>query len=355
MRGRRRPLSVGVVAPLVAPLSDAHPYGNQHFLADLARGLGERGHAVVVYAAAGSRVPGVRVETVDVLPAARRRFVLLRDNAPGESRAMAHAFAALFARLRRNGHDVVSQHAFDREALTGSAGVPVLHTLHLPPMRSDMIEAVRACDGAVASVSNTCAALWREALGRDVVALPNGVPDFEAAPAGVVEDVAIVAGRISAEKGTAIAIRAARAAGLRPLVVGEVYDADYFARDVLPLLGSDVVDTLARHELARRMARAAVTLMPIAWDEPFGLVAAESRLAGCPVVGYRRGALPEVVEDGVGGWLVDPDDEEALVPAIRRARRLDRAALRAVAARRFSMDACVTRYEAALERIACAA
>jgi glycosyltransferase involved in cell wall biosynthesis len=345
----RAPLSVAVVAPLVAPLSDAHPYGNQHLLCDLARGLDERGHDVVIYAAAGSRVPGVAVETVDVDPRVQRRFVLLRENACDETDAMQRVFDALFARLQRGRHDVVSQHAFDREAIAGCAGLPVLHTLHLPPMRADIVATVGDCSEPLATVSHHCAAAWSKALGRDVLALPNGVPDFAPPCEAPVEDVALSAGRISREKGTATAVRAARVAGLRPLVVGEVYDRDYFDGEVAASLGeSRVVAPMPRSSLARLMARAAVVLMPVEWDEPFGLVAAEAQLAGCPVVGYRCGALPEVVEDGVGGFLVEPGDEAALVAAIGRARTLDRRAIRRRALHAFSMSACVERHEAAL-------
>jgi glycosyltransferase involved in cell wall biosynthesis len=350
----RASLSIAIVAPLVAPLSDAHPYGNQHFVCDLARGLRARGHEVVVYAAAGSQVPGVTVETFAVAPGAQRRFVLLRASGTAEADAMQRAFDGLFARLVRRGHDVVSQHAFDREAFAGCRGMRALHTLHLPPMRSDMVTAVRDCDNMLASVSHICAALWRSAVARPVLALPNGVPDFAPPVATAIDAVAIVAGRISREKGIAAAVRVARAAGLRPLIAGEIYDRDYFRDEVEPLLaGEPIVSTMPRRALAAAMARAAVTLMPIEWDEPFGLVAAEAQCAGCPVLGYRRGALPEVVPDGVGGFLVDPGDEVALVAAVERARSLDRARIRNSARRRFSMSACVRRHETALAQVAC--
>ncbi|HJU21425.1 MAG TPA: glycosyltransferase [Casimicrobiaceae bacterium] len=349
----RAPLRVAIVAPLVAPLGDAHPYGNQHFSRDLAQGLSMRGHDVVVYAAAGSDVPGVVTETVDVPVAARRRFVLLRGNRRGESDAMRRAFDALFARLRRESYDVVSQHAFDREAIDGCEDLPALHTLHLPPMRDDVVAIVRNCDGVLASVSNHCARSWSDVLDREVLALPNGVPDFGPPVDCTTEDIALIAGRISREKGIATAIVAARAAGLMPIVAGEIYDHDYFERDVEPLLtDGPLVSPMPRAALGRVMARAAVALMPIEWDEPFGLVAAEAQLAGCPVVGYRRGALPEVVREGIGGFLVDPGDEDALVAAIADVHALDRRAIRDQALRRFSMAACIGRYEAALHEVA---
>ena len=100
------------------------------------------------------------------------------------------------------------------------------------------------------------------------------------------------------------------------------------------------------------MARAAVTLMPIQWDEAFGLVAAEAQMAGCPVVGYGRGALPEVVPQFVGGVLVPSGDEDALVQAIPVARSIDRARVRASALERFDVDEMVDGYEELLAEAA---
>src|SRR2546429_5792869 len=89
--------------------------------------------------------------------------------------------------------------------------------------------------------------------------------------------------RVSPEKGTAEAVEAARRAGLEPLVVGTVYDRDYWAREV-----AVPVRRVERPELWRLMAGSAGTLMPGAWDEPFGVVAAEAQMAGCPGLGYPR-------------------------------------------------------------------
>src|ERR671924_128463 len=92
------------------------------------------------------------------------------------------------------------------------------------------------------------------------------------------------------------------------------------------------------------MQRAAVTLVPIEWEETFGLVAAEAQMAGCPVVGYARGALPEVVPAECG-VLVAPGDEDALADAIPSARGLDRLMVRESARDRFDFDTMVDAYE----------
>jgi glycosyltransferase involved in cell wall biosynthesis len=343
------PLSVAVVAPLVAPLADVQAYGNHIFLMDLARGLAARGHRVVIYAAAGSRVGGVEVEAVAVDPRLHRRFFVLGENSIEEARLMRQAFDDLFGRLRRRRHDVVSQHAFDAEAMQ-DCGVPTLHTLHLAPVRRSVVEAARTAAGTLATVSQRCAALWREAAGREIEVIPNGVP-AGAIPERAVRPLAVSAGRISREKGSAAAVRIAHRAGLVPVLIGEVYDAAYFREEVQPLGGFELVPTLPRAELLRRMAGASITLLPVTGEEAFGLVAAEAQLAGCPVAAYRLGGLPEVIEDGVTGFLATPGDEDALVEAARRAGSLDRRRIRRLARERFGIERCLSRYEAVLKRL----
>jgi glycosyltransferase involved in cell wall biosynthesis len=140
---------------------------------------------------------------------------------------------------------------------------------------------------------------------------------------------------MSPEKGPEVAIRSARAAGRRILLAGGIYDRGHFAREVEPLLGWDAryVGALARRDVHAAMALASAVLMPVRWDEPFGLVAVEAQAAGAPVVAFARGGLPEIVEDGRTGVLARPDDEAAFARAIDRAVGLDRRACRTNAER----------------------
>jgi len=100
------------------------------------------------------------------------------------------------------------------------------------------------------------------------------------------------------------------------------------------------------------MAGASVTLLPVHWDEPFGMVGAEAQMAGCPVAGYARGGLVEIVEAGVSGFLSEPGDVKALAEAAVAATKLDRVAVRASAMSRLGLDAALDAYEAALAAVA---
>jgi glycosyltransferase involved in cell wall biosynthesis len=333
----------------VTPLRPAQAGGSQAFVCDLAWGLAGRGHQVKLYCAAGSDLVGVELEMVEVPAEVASALVRPFEAEPGQAvPALRAGFEELFGRLRADRPDVVSQHAFDAEAFELAAGLPVLHTLHLPPLVPAVVAAAVASGSALATVSEACRRAWAEAGAAEVRVLRNGVPEFQTG-GGPVAPVGLIAGRISPEKGIAEAIVCARQNGLSPLVVGPVYDRDYLEAEISPLLGpGELRPALRRLELWELMARSAVAILAVRWEEPFGLVAAEAQVAGCPVAAYARGALPEVVAEGAGGFLARPDDVGDLAGAIRRCLRLDRARIREQARERLLIDRSLDAYEEAL-------
>lgn len=325
-------MRIAFVAPLCAPTCDTTSRGAHVVVADLARAMKARGHDVMVFCAEGSYLNGI-----DTAP-------VLRD-------ARTDAYDALRWHVDQWDPDVVSQHATDAEAFA-SDGHPVVHTMHVNPVDEDLMRAATSSQVILVAVSHDSQRRWRGAGARDVELIPNAIPEF-GVPMGPPDPIALIAGRIAPEKGTATAIRAAKRAGLEPVVVGEICDRTYFAREIVPLLdGVRVFRTLPRQRVWALMARAAVTLMPVDWEEPFGLVAAEAQAAGCPVVGYARGALPEVVSQGAGGLLVAAGDEDALASAVPVARCMDRVAVREQARDRFDFHAMVDSYEELLAEAA---
>jgi len=339
-------LRIAVVSSPVTPLRAAQLGGAQAFICDLALGLAQRGHDVVLYCAEGSEVEGVRLATVPFPGDATAALVMPGGEEPRPAPGVEAALSAMFESVAAAGFDVVSQHAFDAPAFGLARDLPVLHTLHLPPIVKSVVRAAAATSwDRLATVSHSCLGAWRNA-GVDVgQVLPNGVASGPA-PSRPADRVAIVAGRISPEKGIEQAIVAAGQAGLPVKVAGAHYDPAY----EVDLSGAEVLGALPRAELRRLMAHSAVTICAVRWEEPFGMVAAEAQMAGCPVAAYRRGAMPEVVEDGVSGCLAEPDDAASLARAINRCIELDRSAVRASAVRRLGIEASLDRYEAALER-----
>lgn len=331
-------MRIALVAPLVAAIDDRRGQlgGAQSIVADLARGLVLRGHRVTVVAPRGSHIAGAEIVHLGIEAEAR---AAVRPRGPAASTSLAPAFTAVAAWLA--GHsgelDVVHGHAFDVPALERIRGDRVVHTLHLPPLGPEIVRAAAAAGAwaTLATVSASCRADWRAAGVEVPEILPNGI-DVAAVPEG---DGAggffAFAGRMSPEKGPDAACRVARAAGSPLRLAGPLYDREYFAREVEPLLDGSIeyVGALGRRALWHLLGSARATLLPVRWNEPFGLVALESLAAGTPVVAYARGALPEVVVDGRSGRLVAPDDEAAFSAAARGAGALARAACRADASR----------------------
>ena len=339
-------MRIAVVASPVTPLRPAQLGGAQAFICDLALGLDQRGHDVVLYCAAGSEVEGVRLATVPVPGDATAALVMPGGEEPRPVPGVEAALSAMFESISAAGFDVVSQHAFDAPAFQLASDLPVLHTLHLPPIVRSVVQAAATTPSArLATVSHSCLVMWRGAGVEVGQVVPNGVASGPPLSTPV-DRVAVVAGRISPEKGIEDAIAAAGRAGMRVKVAGAHYDPAY----EVDLSAAELLGPLPRDGLRRLMARSAVTICAVRWEEPFGMVAAEAQMAGCPVAAYRRGAMPEVVEDGVSGFLAEPDDVASLVRAINGCIELDRSAVRASAGRRLGLDASLDRYEAALER-----
>ena len=151
-------------------------------------------------------------------------------------------------------------------------------------------------------------------------------------------------GRVEKIKGPHIAIEVARRAGLPLIIAGNVppEHSDFFEAEVAPYVNGESVKYLGPVDDRRKnelLGQARAFLMPILWEEPFGIVMAEAMACGTPVVGLARGAVPEVVEHGVTGYVAN--DVEGLVAAVSQIGNISRAACRARVEQLFS-DVAVT-------------
>jgi len=138
-------------------------------------------------------------------------------------------------------------------------------------------------------------------------------------------------GRISPEKRPDRAIRIARATGIPLKIAAKVdkVDEDYFRNDILPLIdgpGVEFIGEINEREKTKFLGEAAALLFPVDWPEPFGLVMIEAMACGTPVLAFRCGSVPEVIEDGVTGKVVDSEDEA--VAALPEILSYDRHAVR---------------------------
>ncbi len=161
-------------------------------------------------------------------------------------------------------------------------------------------------------------------------------------------------GRLSPEKGPEGAINIARATGLPLKMAGKIDSVDrtYYDEKLKPLIDGEQIQYLgevSHEEKVELLSNAAVTLFPITWREPFGLVMIESMATGTPVVGMALGAVPEVIADGKTGFVCNT--LEKMIEAVPEAMKLDRQTCRDYVLNRFSVSTMATEYERAFERV----
>jgi glycosyltransferase involved in cell wall biosynthesis len=259
-------------------------------------------------------------------------------------------------------------------AALGPNAPPVVHTLHWDLQRNADFYASFEGEGRIffCGVSDSQMARGPEAMRRQTLGVvPLGVPVPDEPPVPTVErsEFVLMLSRLCELKGTDIAVRACRAAGVPLLLAGPVGglpdrealdmaladpaspvhgypDVRWFLEHIAPSLDDDRVrwiGSVSGAEKADLLRRSRAVLFPIRWPEPGGTAVCEALAAGTPVVALSQGCLPSLVDSGVTGFLAD--DEEGLADALRRVGELDPEACASVARRRFAPTVMADRYE----------
>jgi glycosyltransferase involved in cell wall biosynthesis len=175
----------------------------------------------------------------------------------------------------------------------------------------------------------------------------HGLPEKLLMPKPVTPSYLAVLGRIAPEKGVDRAIKIAMRCGIPLKIAAKVdrADQDYYDQLIHPMInGNPLVEFIGEigdHEKSDFLSGAIGLLLPIDWPEPFGLVMIESMACGTPVIAYNRGSVPEVIDDGITGFVVE--DELSAVAAVNRLSNLSRAKVRQqfearFTARRMALD-----------------
>lgn len=352
--GRR--LTIAVLGPSSYPVAEPYLGGLESFVGGLVSGLRDRGHRVLLFAADGSTDAqpevlaggGWQPDELSCADPSMPAAAFMREH---------HAHLAVLHALRTTyaGEiDVVHNNSLHYLPLSLSTTLPVptVTTLHTPP--TPWLTSALAAGGsshAFTAVSRFTARQWEPWVPGAQV-LHNGV-DPERWTLGPGGGGVLWFGRLVPEKAPHLAIAAAAAAGRHLDLVGPALDPGYFAAQIAPHLGRGVTwhGHLGGRTLVEAVGRAGAVLVTPAWDEPFGLVAAEAAMCGTPVVAFDRGGISEVLRPNVGqqvGIVVPEGDVAAMGAAIAPAAAMDRRAVRAAALSHLSAQTMVGRYEAVL-------
>ena len=329
-------LTVLSVAYPLAPVTADPVGGAEQVLTRLDRALTARGHRSLVIAPEGSRVTGTLLP-VPAVPG------------PIQDEDAARVRAAVRERIReaveRERPDVIHLHGIDFPEYLPTEGPPVLVTLHLP-LDWYPPEALSPRGGVHLHPVSTSQAATAPPGARLGDPIENGVeiPDLRLAK----RRYAFTLGRICPEKGFDDALDAARLANVPLLIAGTVFPYPYheahFRDAIAPRLTwrRRWIGAVEGSRKQTLLAQAACVLIPAKARETSSLVAMEALAAGTPVIAYPSGALPEIVEHGRTGFLVE--GPEAMAQAIRRAGEIDPETCRATARQRFSADRMIARY-----------
>ncbi|HVH75714.1 MAG TPA: glycosyltransferase family 4 protein [Stellaceae bacterium] len=333
----------------VSPLMEAVPPklygGTERVVAYLTDALVEMGHEVTLFAS-GDSITRARLE------AGTPRALRLEPNVLDHVAPL----IVMLERVADRAHefDVIHVHCdYLGYGPLRRAGVPFLATLHgrldLPELK--LVYGAYS-DVPVVSISDAQRQPLPEA--RYVATVQHGLPQHLLKPGSGNGGYLAFLGRISPEKGPDRAVRIAAQAGMKLKIAAKIdrVDRKYYESEIAPLFEQphvEYIGEIREDQKSEFLGNAAGLLFSIAWREPFGLAMIEAMACGTPVVAMRQGSVPEVVEEGVTGFVVADEGEAAA--AARRLHRLDRARIRRVFDERFTAHRMAEDYLAIYRRL----
>jgi glycosyltransferase involved in cell wall biosynthesis len=322
-------MRIAVIAPPWLPVPPPAYGGTELVLDGLCRGLAAAGHQVLLCTTGDSTCPVDRFWTYETA---------LGTDSARPAAELSHVLDA-YAAATTWGADLVHDHTIGGLAWGALSGLPIVTTNH-GPFTGDLATIYRHTERHVPII----------AISRHQASTSGDIPISAVIHHGIDLDqhkpgrgdggYACFLGRMSPDKGVHTAIEVARRSGIPLKIAAKMREAPeraYFEAQVRPLLGGDIeyVGEVGGPDKAALLSGAVCLLNPIAWPEPFGMVMIEAQAHGTPVVVTPFGAAPELVDDGVTGFLRSTID--GLVEAVDEVTALDRVSCRRAVEQRFSI------------------
>lgn len=341
-------MRIGIVAPPWVSVPPARYGGTESVVDRLARGFVAAGHDLLLWTTGDSTCPVPKGWVIEHADTEHMGLAVV------ELHHLLRGYQALVAW----GADVVHDHTLIGPIYAKHHPELAVVTTNHGPFDERLTELYRAVapDVPVIAISHDQAS---RAGGLPIAAVIHHGIDLDRFPIGDGRgdergQYFVFLGRMVPEKGARRAALAAKRAGARLVMAAkmrEPLEREFFAEQIRPLLDDDItfVGEVGREDRLRLLQGATALVNPIRWPEPFGLVMLEALACGTPVLAYPEGAAPEIVDDGVTGYLCRDDDD--LARRLGDAAALDRAACRRAAEERFSTERMVADHLALFERV----
>jgi glycosyltransferase involved in cell wall biosynthesis len=329
-------MRIGLVAPPFIPVPPLNYGGTELFIAHLAVGLKKLGHEVVVYANGESTVP---VERRSIYPSSEWP---IQGDVHGSLKDINHSGWAVAD--ARDHCDLVHLNNAPGLVYSRFDSIPFIYTIHHP--HEEALSDFYAFYPDIYYVTISDFQRHREKMQR-IKTIYHGLEFSKYRLTTEKQPYLAFIGRIAPVKGTHLAIEVAQKSGMPLKIAGEIQPMfrEYYESQVKPHVDGKFIEYIGEANLEEKnelLGNATAMLFPIQWDEPFGLVMIEAMACGTPVVAMPGGSVPEIVKDGVSGWVCRSVEE--MVERVRHAADFDPAQVRAYAEDEFSIDRMVQQY-----------
>lgn len=345
-------MNIAIVAPLMVTVPPERYGGVEREAYELARGLAERGHHITIFCAGGSAVEGERIRRIESSPYPTRERIA--ENRQWEARQLLMVLSRQqeFDLINIHYEPIVLRRMVDDAPvqLLDFFSVPVVSVFHNITDVPEHIDYYRTAE----SLKHHTAVFISKRQQSFVPFFPysrmiyNGIPvedfPFETAK----EDYLLFLGRITPVKGVLEAIAVAEKTELPLVIAAKVDPVDrlFYETRVKPRIDGARVRYIGEVDTAQKMdvlKKARCLLFPVLWEEPFGLAMVEALACGTPVIAFNRGSVPEIIRDGIDGFVAESLDEMAA--AIGKLRTIASHRCRSGVEERFSSSRMVDGYE----------
>lgn len=333
-------MKIAELGPLWKPVPPPK-YGGSELIASLVtENLQKLGQNVTLFAAKGAKT---KTKLVETLPKPLYSLVggfQWKYTEPFLLEGIARAFQF----IKSKNFDIVHNHiGFEALPFSSLTTAPIVTTIHssLPPDSPVLAHALRR--HYFVSISN--AQRKSTPYLNYVATVYHGIDTSAFKPnTGQPEDYFVFLGTLSPEKGADFAVKIAQKAKIRLLIAGEIRSQEFFKKSIKPYLGEKIkfLGELTHKQKNELLRNAKALLFPITWNEAFGLVMVESLASGTPVIAFKKGSVPEILDDAKTGFVVT--SKPSFASAIKNVAKISRSRCRRVAEQRFDAKIMAQNY-----------